>query len=205
MSTFRSSYKLRAVGIPLRVGDEILFGTKRFEVDENSTGYYLNSEEVTNTWIFDILGIKHPTSYCGLPEDTLGLFPYHKTLKHLTATVDELLIDFQKKQLHSFNWNNYIPSGNIKNVPIEYIRRMCVNQVLQGNPFNIGIFENNKLAMSKDGGFDWKTSKEGYIYWSEILCRYNQTSEKSDIGTVDTAAPEIITLKRNNTKTLLTL
>ena len=205
MSTIRSSYELRNIGRPLIVGDEILFSTNRYKVAENLRGYYLWSEDTTNTWIFDAIGIKIPALYCRLPEGNSGLFPYHTTLGHLTATVDNLLIDFQKKQLHTFDWNNYTPSKSIKDIPIEYVKRMCCNQVLQGNPFNLDIFENGRLATKNNGGFDWYTSKEGYDYWMETLSGHNQTSEKSGTVTVDTATPEIIILKRNNTKTFLIL
>lgn len=205
MSTFRSAYALRKAGRPLIVGDEIFFGTKRHRIVEATSEYYLDCIGGVNDWIFDILDIKKPVLYCNLPEDTMGIFPYHKTLGHLTATVDNLLIDFYKRRLNVFSWRDYPPSGSIKDIPIEYIRKMCWNQVLQGNLFNIAIFEDNRLATQDEGGFDWNASKEGYTYWAETLSEYIQVLEKSDTVATDAVTPEIITLKRNNTKTLLTL
>ena len=45
--------------------------------------------------------------------------------------------------------------GDIENFPEEVVEWMCDQQVKQGNPRNVRVFERYKLADKPDGGFTW--------------------------------------------------
>lgn len=65
--------------------------------------------------------------------------------------------------------------GDIKNLPKDIIKKMLVNQVLQGNLINIKIFQENKSANYNKGGFNWYVTNEGYKYWENILVTPSKT------------------------------
>lgn len=63
---------------------------------------------------------------------------------------------------------NYIPKGEIKGFPIEIVRKMLENQVLQGNEENVTIFERNNHATCNEGGFDWHKTNNPTL-WSKVI------------------------------------
>lgn len=78
---------------------------------------------------------------------------------------------------------NYKPKGELVGIPIDIIDRMLDNQLAQGNPEDISVFENIRSAGSSTGGFNWSVSlernllpKEGMLsvysassFWDKIL------------------------------------
>lgn len=59
--------------------------------------------------------------------------------------------------------------GAIKDFPIAIVELMIANQVAQGNPANIKVFQTKADAPATVGGFSWYRSKEGAMFWSRII------------------------------------
>ena len=68
---------------------------------------------------------------------------------------------------------NYIPSGRIRNFPIEVIARMCHNQYLQGKNPNPSIFIVTPTVGKHGKGFDWDQTEEGSAFWAEVISNQN--------------------------------
>lgn len=58
--------------------------------------------------------------------------------------------------------------GEIKDFPIEVVKKMVERQVEQGNKADVGDFQD--IAT---GGFFWGETTEGYDFWSEVIGRKN--------------------------------
>ena len=54
-------------------------------------------------------------------------------------------------------------------LPWPILEKMVENQVLQGNAKNPEIFCADICAAKLDGGFDWDITKEGEVFWYNIL------------------------------------
>lgn len=59
--------------------------------------------------------------------------------------------------------------GNIKNFPIEVVKKMVEEQVRQGNKANIKVFQKYNVADSRQGGFDWDHTKDGCLFWHSVI------------------------------------
>ena len=59
--------------------------------------------------------------------------------------------------------------GSIRYLTIPLVQRMCEEQVRQGNPFDVTIFQNNRASAKWNKGFNWNKSKEGQDYWKSKL------------------------------------
>lgn len=70
---------------------------------------------------------------------------------------------FIETDLHS-----YIPSGQISALPKEVIEEMLREQIHQGNPENISIFEEYGLPKREFGGFSLDENRLGIDVWEEI-------------------------------------
>jgi len=71
------------------------------------------------------------------------------------------------------NLDNYTPKGELEGFPKEVIAKMLEEQVKQGNPKNIEVFESCCHSEKKDGGFDWGQTEGGYNFWMlTIVNRY---------------------------------
>lgn len=59
--------------------------------------------------------------------------------------------------------------GDIAGFPIEVVRKMVEEQIRQGNNADVEVFQ-KYAGMDKDcGGFDWKDTEDGYVFWAEVL------------------------------------
>ena len=63
--------------------------------------------------------------------------------------------------------------GQIANFPIEVVQKMVENQVEQGNPANVSIFQRDALSSKLTGGFDWDVSEEGNKFWKQVIVEKN--------------------------------
>lgn len=54
--------------------------------------------------------------------------------------------------------------GQIANFPIRIVEAMVENQVRQGNPANVKVFQDKVDASFVEGGFSWNKSAEGHMY-----------------------------------------
>jgi len=59
------------------------------------------------------------------------------------------------------NLDNYTPKGELEGFPKEVIAKMLEEQVKQGNPENVEVFENKPWSMKSEGGFDWDYTELG--------------------------------------------
>lgn len=60
-----------------------------------------------------------------------------------------------------------------KDLPEEIQERMLDEQVRQGNPRNAMVFEKDMCSPDVEGGFSWKQSIEGHVFWYKILVNDN--------------------------------
>lgn len=58
--------------------------------------------------------------------------------------------------------------GEISHTPIEIVERMLIEQVAQGNPKDISVFEKDRGTNKPDGGFNWHQTIDGDM-WSDVL------------------------------------
>ena len=59
--------------------------------------------------------------------------------------------------------------GQIANFPLWIVKAMVSNQVRQGNPANVKVFQEKVDASFIEGGFSWNKSAEGQFFWSKII------------------------------------
>lgn len=59
--------------------------------------------------------------------------------------------------------------GAIAGYPAEIVELMIANQVAQGNPPRVEVFQIKADAPISVGGFSWGKSKEGPQYWSRVI------------------------------------
>ena len=59
--------------------------------------------------------------------------------------------------------------GQIANFPLKIVEAMVANQVRQGNPANVKIFQEKVDASFVEGGFSWNKSAEGQFFWSKVI------------------------------------
>ena len=59
--------------------------------------------------------------------------------------------------------------GQIANFPLEIVEAMVANQVRQGNPANVKVFQEKVDASFVEGGFSWNKSAEGQFFWSKVI------------------------------------
>jgi hypothetical protein len=60
--------------------------------------------------------------------------------------------------------------GDIWDFPIEVIDKMAERQIEAGNEYNVGIFQRDKVADDKEGGFYWRDTEEGGFFWQKVMC-----------------------------------
>lgn len=59
--------------------------------------------------------------------------------------------------------------GQIANFPLKIVEAMVANQVRQGNPANVNVFQEKVDASFVEGGFSWNKSAEGQFFWSKVI------------------------------------
>jgi hypothetical protein len=59
--------------------------------------------------------------------------------------------------------------GQIANFPLKIVEAMVANQVRQGNPANVKVFQEKVDASLVEGGFSWNKSAEGQFFWSKVI------------------------------------
>lgn len=59
--------------------------------------------------------------------------------------------------------------GQIANFPLWIVKAMVSNQVRQGNPANVKVFQEKADASFVEGGFSWNKSAEGQFFWSKVI------------------------------------
>ena len=63
--------------------------------------------------------------------------------------------------------------GAIADFPIEIVEKMIERQVEQGNKPDIKAFHRYVYKDAKGGGFTWKNTIEGEIFWHEVIRNNN--------------------------------
>lgn len=59
--------------------------------------------------------------------------------------------------------------GQIADFPLKIVEAMVANQVKQGNPANVKVFQDKVDASFVEGGFSWNKSAEGQFFWSKVI------------------------------------
>lgn len=59
--------------------------------------------------------------------------------------------------------------GQIAGFPLKIVEAMVANQVRQGNPANVKVFQDKVDASFVEGGFSWNKSAEGQFFWSKVI------------------------------------
>ena len=59
--------------------------------------------------------------------------------------------------------------GQIAGFPLAIVQAMVANQVRQGNPANVKVFQDKVDASFVEGGFSWNKSAEGQFFWSKVI------------------------------------
>lgn len=59
--------------------------------------------------------------------------------------------------------------GELEGFPQQIVERMLDCQVEQGNERDVSVFEDDVVASSYDGAFDWYCSIEGDDFWELVL------------------------------------
>lgn len=63
--------------------------------------------------------------------------------------------------------------GDIKDFPIEVVQKMVDEQVNQGNPADVSVFQDDKRQGRSSGGFYWEETTEGHGFWDEVISLKN--------------------------------
>lgn len=70
--------------------------------------------------------------------------------------------------------------GQLEGFPIEVVQKMVDEQVRQGNNADVSVFQGNAASLYSEGGFLWRESLEGMLFWNNIIVnrQFNQFFEK---------------------------
>ena len=60
-------------------------------------------------------------------------------------------------------------TGSLEGFPIEIPQRMVEYQVEQGNEADVTVFQESLSAIEGQGGFNWRRTKEGDLFWGLVL------------------------------------
>ena len=63
--------------------------------------------------------------------------------------------------------------GAIENFPIQVVEKMIERQVQQGNKPDVKAFHRYVYKDAKGGGFTWKNTIEGEMFWHEVIRNNN--------------------------------
>lgn len=53
--------------------------------------------------------------------------------------------------------------------PIEIIRAMIREQIIQGNVSDVRVFQSFKSRDASHGGFDWNATSQGFDFWERVV------------------------------------
>lgn len=62
-------------------------------------------------------------------------------------------------------------SGELESFPQEIVEKMLYYQVKQGNKEDITVFERCIIKSKGGKGFDWKDTKEGWVFWNRVIAQ----------------------------------
>ena len=65
-------------------------------------------------------------------------------------------------------YKRYGFTGDIEGFPFDIVMKMCDQQVKQGNPWDVSVFEKDIMSNKNYGGFDWYSTEDGGVFWAEI-------------------------------------
>ena len=65
-------------------------------------------------------------------------------------------------------YKRYGFTGDIEGFPFDIVMEMCDQQVKQGNPWDVSVFEKDIMSNKNYGGFDWYSTEDGGVFWAEI-------------------------------------
>lgn len=63
--------------------------------------------------------------------------------------------------------------GDIEGFPIEVVQKMVDEQVKQGNPADVNVFQQCRVMPSSGYGFNWNKTQDGHDFWWEVIENIN--------------------------------
>lgn len=63
--------------------------------------------------------------------------------------------------------------GDIKDFPIEVVQKMVDEQVNQGNPADVSVFQERSAMGRSSGGFYWPETTDGDDFWRRVITYKN--------------------------------
>lgn len=90
---------------------------------------------------------------------------YFNNHKHKEIDIETLLSYRIDKELI----DTYTPQGDIKDFPVEILKRMIECQKEQGNEEDVSVFERDKYITKMNKGFNWWETKEGSTFWEAVI------------------------------------
>lgn len=67
---------------------------------------------------------------------------------------------------------------NISSLPAEIKQKIIKYQVMYGNKPDLEVFKKDPRVGPYDDGFSWRTTKEGFVYWNNILGKRKDRMDK---------------------------
>lgn len=59
--------------------------------------------------------------------------------------------------------------GDIEGFPIEVVQKMVDEQVKQGNPADVNVFQQRRREPSSGYGFSWRETNDGKDFWIQVI------------------------------------
>lgn len=58
---------------------------------------------------------------------------------------------------------------DIRDFPVQLIKKMVEKQIAQENKGDVTIFQNNRIATKENGGFNWSETEQGFDFWYRVI------------------------------------
>lgn len=182
------------------------------KVRHNSCGWWLSFPEYYNREIFkhiygasddheELVELTEELGGDPVPGE-VGDFPYQKTAEGLTKIVINLFLRQEQNKFDKFDFNRFHPRNKLKEAPPDLIRKLCLNQIKQGNKFDPKVFDEDLRAAKATEGMSWKLSAEGYKYWEGIVSALEREMEKPN-SVYDKQDSSLILLTAKKRKSVL--
>lgn len=140
---------------------------------QNISAFYKDSEADKATggfdWVVSPEGEEFWERVIGNKDFDFFFETYPQT-KNSTSNIamrqEDILLDLAKQ--------GYEPEGEIKDFPLEIVSQMLYEQVKQGNPLDVSVFERSKAKSKIFGGFSHRESDQGEGFWELVLLEPNK-------------------------------
>lgn len=88
--------------------------------------------------------------------------------------------------------------GQLEGFPIEVVQAMVDEQVRQGNEADVSVFQICVDSCESEYGFDWCNSKEGTVFWEEVIMKHEFNTFFEKYPKQGQSEPKYCNLYHNN-------